>query len=106
LGAWPFEGLDETFVERVVAFMLKALKEAKVNTSWINPNTAYEEAVANFVRAILGPGAFLDDFVVLQRRVAFYGMFNSLSQTVVKLASPGVADLYQGNELWDFSLVD
>jgi (1->4)-alpha-D-glucan 1-alpha-D-glucosylmutase len=97
------------FTERIIGFMMKSLKEAKVNTSWINPNKAYEDAVAAFVQSILDPAdsaAFLDDFSVLQQRVAFLGMFNSLSQTLLKLGSPGVSDIYQGNELWDLSLVD
>jgi (1->4)-alpha-D-glucan 1-alpha-D-glucosylmutase len=109
LGAWPFGGIDEEFVRRVTEFMLKALKEAKVHTSWITPNTEYEEVVLQFVRSILDPresAAFLEDLEQLQRKVAFFGIFNSLSQTVLKLGSPGVADIYQGNELWDFSLVD
>ena len=109
LGAWPSAEIDDEFVRRITEFMLKALKEAKVHTSWITPNTEYEEAVLQFVRAILDPAessAFLDDFVQLQQKVAFFGVFNSLSQTVLKLGSPGVADVYQGNELWDFSLVD
>jgi (1->4)-alpha-D-glucan 1-alpha-D-glucosylmutase len=110
LGAWPFDGrIDDEFVRRITEFMLKALKEAKVHTSWITPNTEYEEAVLAFVRAILDPrenGQFLEDFSQLQHKVAFFGVFNSLSQTLLKLGSPGVADIYQGNELWDFSLVD
>ena len=110
LGAWPFgpTAIDDEFVRRINEFMLKALKEAKVHTSWITPNVEYEDAVQQFVRAILDPGdtAFLEDFVQLQKKVAFFGVFNSLSQTVLKLGSPGVADIYQGNELWDFSLVD
>jgi (1->4)-alpha-D-glucan 1-alpha-D-glucosylmutase len=110
LGAWPTSGaIDEEFVRRVGEFMLKALKEAKVNTSWITPNTEYEDAVLHFAHAILDAresAAFLDDLAQLQRKVAWFGMFNSLSQTVLKLGSPGVADTYQGNELWDFSLVD
>ncbi|HEV7665636.1 MAG TPA: malto-oligosyltrehalose synthase, partial [Chloroflexota bacterium] len=109
LGAWPWAEIDDEFVRRVCEFMLKALKEAKVHTSWITPNTAYEEAVLQFVRSILDPqdnAAFLDDFSQLQKKVAFFGVFNSLSQTVLKLGSPGVADVYQGNELWDLSLVD
>jgi (1->4)-alpha-D-glucan 1-alpha-D-glucosylmutase len=111
LGAWPFPlGLPEPgFVERIVEFMRKALKEAKVHTSWITPNAAYEEAVLQFVRTILDPAeskAFLDDLAPLRERVACLGIFNALSQTVLKLGSPGVADTYQGNELWDFSLVD
>jgi (1->4)-alpha-D-glucan 1-alpha-D-glucosylmutase len=109
LGAWPFTGPDDEFVRRICEFMLKALKEAKVHTSWITPNTAYEEAVMHFARTILDPtesAAFLDDLAQLQKKVAWFGIFNSLSQTVLKLGSPGVADVYQGNELWDFSLVD
>jgi (1->4)-alpha-D-glucan 1-alpha-D-glucosylmutase len=109
LGAWPFEGLSEGFVERVCEFTTKALKEAKVHTGWITPNTEYEEAVLAFVRAVLDPGdsaAFLEDFAQFQRKVAFFGAFNSLSALVLKLGSPGVADTYQGCELWDFSMVD
>jgi (1->4)-alpha-D-glucan 1-alpha-D-glucosylmutase len=109
LGAWPFSGVDDVFVQRICDFMLKALKEAKVHTSWITPNTQYEEAVLQFTRSILDTresGAFLEDLEQLQKKVAAFGIFNSLSQTVLKLGSPGVADIYQGNELWDFSLVD
>ncbi|HLG74055.1 MAG TPA: malto-oligosyltrehalose synthase [Chloroflexota bacterium] len=113
LGVWPLEELDDRgqaeLRERVTAFMLKAAKEAKVNTSWINPSAAYEEALTQFVAAVLdwsAPSAFLDDFMLFERTVAEAGMFNSLSQTLLKLASPGVADVYQGNEVWDFSLVD
>ena len=109
LGAWPPGDIDHEFIGRITEFMLKALKEAKVHTSWITPNTEYEEAVLQFVRAILDPAdssAFLDDFVQLQKKVAFFGVFNSLSQTALKFGSPGVADVYQGNELWDLSLVD
>ena len=89
--------------------MNKALKEAKVHTSWINPNLAYEAAVRRFVEAVLDPGegnAFLADLQPLRERVAHFGAFNSLSQVTLKLAAPGVADLYQGTEVWDFSLVD
>jgi (1->4)-alpha-D-glucan 1-alpha-D-glucosylmutase len=109
LGAWPDGGVDDEFVRRVTEFMLKALKEAKVHTSWITPNTQYEDAVLQFTRTILDPSessAFLDDLAQLQKKVAWFGIFNSLSQTVLKLGSPGVADVYQGSELWDFSLVD
>jgi (1->4)-alpha-D-glucan 1-alpha-D-glucosylmutase len=113
VGAWPLEDMDDraydAFRERITAFMLKAAKEAKVNTSWINPNSAYEEAIATFVAAVLDrsqEGGFVDDFLAFQRGLAELGMFNSLSQTLLKFASPGVADIYQGNEVWDFSLVD
>jgi (1->4)-alpha-D-glucan 1-alpha-D-glucosylmutase len=97
------------FIERIAAYMLKATKEAKVHTSWVNPNTAYDAAMRDFIFGVLGEtGAhpFLEDLVPLARRVAYYGQFNALAQVLLKLASPGVPDIYQGNELWDFSLVD
>ncbi|MCC7105533.1 MAG: malto-oligosyltrehalose synthase [Chloroflexi bacterium] len=113
LGAWPFGEMDAetyaTFKERIAEFLLKALKEAKVHTSWINPNAAYEEAARAFVMAVLDEsrsGPFLDDLRRLREQVAHYGAFSSLSQVVLKLAAPGVPDTYQGNEIWDFSLVD
>ncbi|HEY5599972.1 MAG TPA: malto-oligosyltrehalose synthase, partial [Candidatus Manganitrophaceae bacterium] len=113
LGAWPFEKMEaeqyETFVERIEAYMAKATKEAKVNTSWISPNQAYDDAVTRFVRAILDRSAsnrFLEDFLIFQRKVAHFGLLNSLSQLLLKIASPGVPDIYQGCDLWDFSLVD
>ena len=100
---------DAEFVERIERYMLKALHEAKVHSSWINPDADYDQAVQEFVRLILDEeanGTFLDDFRSFQRRVSHLGLFNSLSQTLLKLASPGVPDTYQGTELWDFSLVD
>jgi len=114
VGAFPSEPLNladdwKTFCERIENYMLKAIREAKQTTSWINRNTEYETAVSSFVRALLNPAAknlFLDDFVPFQRRVARIGLWNSLSQTLLKLTCPGVPDIYQGNELWDFSLVD
>jgi (1->4)-alpha-D-glucan 1-alpha-D-glucosylmutase len=95
--------------ERVTAYMIKAAREAKIHSSWINPDAAYEEATGNFVQALLSRGSanlFLPDFVAFQRRIARIGAFSSLSQLLLKLTSPGVPDIYQGNELWDFSLVD
>jgi (1->4)-alpha-D-glucan 1-alpha-D-glucosylmutase len=89
--------------------MQKATKEAKVHTSWINPNEEYDAAVRQFVARLLPESAddpFLGELTALQRRVAFFGYFNSLSQVLLKLTCPGVPDLYQGAELWDFSLVD
>jgi (1->4)-alpha-D-glucan 1-alpha-D-glucosylmutase len=113
IGAWPLQPMDEQahepFVQRLERYMEKALKEAKLHTSWINPNEAYDQAVRRFVRAILGPHAdnrFLADFRRFQGRIAQAGMWNSLSQTLLKITSPGVPDFYQGTELWDFSLVD
>ncbi len=114
VGAWPFGPTRDqkdwkVFSERIENYMLKAIREAKENTSWINRNDAYENAVTSFVRALLDAGEsnlFLSDFVPFQRSVARIGIWNSLSQTLLKLASPGVPDIYQGNELWDLSLVD
>jgi len=113
LGAWPLgepsaaEHAD--FVRRIQACMEKSLHEAKVHTSWINPDQAYDEAIARFVAAVLDRDknrAFLQDFQAFQRRISHFGMFNSLAQVLVKIAAPGVPDIYQGQELWDFSLVD
>jgi len=113
LGMWPFGPVGVAALaqlsDRVEAYMLKAVREAKQNSSWINPNSEYEEATRDFVRALLSPepsNLFLGDFLPLQQRVARIGAFNSLAQVLLKLTAPGVPDLYQGNELWDFSLVD
>ncbi|MEW6637921.1 MAG: malto-oligosyltrehalose synthase, partial [Actinomycetota bacterium] len=113
LGAWPLERLDEAGLEefrgRIKAYMEKAIREARVHTSWINVNEEYESAVADFVDALLTPAGndlFLQEFVPFQRRIARLGALNSLSQTLIKLTAPGVPDIYQGNELWDLSLVD
>lgn len=112
IGVWPLTPPDqvgmESLAERMTQYMMKAAKEAKTNTSWINPNLEYEEALTQFIRGVLlrPSSLFLDDFVPFQRMVARFGLFNSLSQTLLKLTCPGVPDLYQGTELWDFSLVD
>lgn len=113
LGIWPAGEPDANGMAclrvRLAEYLVKAMREAKVHTSWINPNTAYEDAVLAFADAIINApagGAFLTDFLPFQRRIARLGMFNSLSQTLIKLTVPGVPDIYQGCELWDFSLVD
>ena len=114
VGVWPTspssdENDRKAFSDRIENYMLKAIRESKQNTSWINQNTAYENAVSSFVKALLNPSArnrFLRDFVLFQRLVARIGFWNSLSQTLLKLTSPGVPDIYQGNDLRDFSLVD
>src|SRR5581483_3373431 len=113
VGAWPVERLDDfawqKFVTRIEQYMLKAVREAKEFTSWANPNSEYESALSEFVRAALDRrrrNRFLSDFGEFQRRISRIGMFNSLSQLLLKLTAPGVPDVYQGNELWDFSLVD
>jgi (1->4)-alpha-D-glucan 1-alpha-D-glucosylmutase len=89
--------------------MGKAVKEAKVNTSWINPDRMYEQALDAFIDAVLDrrePNTFLDDLLPFQERIALCGMYNSASQTLLKICSPGVPDFYQGMELFNFSLVD
>jgi (1->4)-alpha-D-glucan 1-alpha-D-glucosylmutase len=113
LGAWPLEPLDDAalgaFRSRIQQYMQKAVREAKVHTSWINPNPQYEGALQAFIDGLLtplAPNPFLQDFLVAQAHVARYGCLNSLSQVLLKLTSPGVPDLYQGTEVWDFSLVD
>ncbi len=109
-GIWPFPGQpDRSLVDRLKAYMLKSVKEAKLHTSWLSPNEEYENAVATFVeRTLTGAGAakFVPAFTPLARRIAHAGMTNGLAQVVLKLGSPGVPDFYQGTELWDFSLVD
>jgi len=113
VGAWPPESCTaeefDDFRERMAAYMQKAIKEAKVHTSWVNPNEAYDRAMDKFVKEVLvaePENRFLSDFMRFHRRVAYPGMLNALSQTLLKIASPGVPDFYQGTELWDFSLVD
>ncbi|MBU2574712.1 MAG: malto-oligosyltrehalose synthase [Elusimicrobia bacterium] len=110
LGAWPAEDpLPQDFPERVKAYAVKAAREAQVNTNWIKPNLEYEGAITAFLEKALAEGPenrFLEDFKPFQKKLAFYGAFNSLSQTLLKIASPGVPDFYQGAELWDLSLVD
>jgi (1->4)-alpha-D-glucan 1-alpha-D-glucosylmutase len=113
LGAWPLEELDEagrnTFRDRMRAYMAKSIHEAKVHSSWQNPDPDYDKAIEQFVTAVLDPETnpvFLDDFLEFQRFASHHGMLGSLSQTLLKLTSPGVPDTYQGTEIWDFSLVD
>jgi (1->4)-alpha-D-glucan 1-alpha-D-glucosylmutase len=113
LGTWPLCDVDEAalaaFRTRIQRYMQKAVREAKVHTSWINPNPQYEAALERFIDGLLGSlssNAFVHDFLQAQAYVAHYGCVNSLAQTALKLTSPGVPDFYQGTELWDFSLVD
>ena len=107
VGAWPLDGeVGDGFVARIQQYMEKATREAKVHTSWINPDAAYDDGLRDFIAAILANRAFVDDVAAFQRPVARLGMVNALSQTLLKIASPGVPDVYQGQEIWDFSLVD
>jgi (1->4)-alpha-D-glucan 1-alpha-D-glucosylmutase len=111
VGVWPADAdaVPPDLVERLQGYMIKAVKEAKLHTSWITPNQHYENAVLQFVeRTLTGPGAgrFLAAFLPFWRRIAELGMLNSLAQVTLKLGSPGVPDFYQGTELWDTNLVD
>jgi (1->4)-alpha-D-glucan 1-alpha-D-glucosylmutase len=113
IGTWPPGPPDKDgfagYADRIRSYMLKAAREAKLDTSWLNPDPAYETALREFTGALLDPATsarFIDDFMPFQRRIARIGMFNSLSQTALKLTAPGVPDIYQGNELWELSLVD
>ncbi len=113
IGAWPFEPLDASgqkeFCERIQTYMKKATREAKVRTSWVNPNHEYEDATSRFVASILDrtqAAEFLNDFLPFQQRIAQYGLYNSLAQLLIKITAPGVPDFYQGTEFWDLNLVD
>jgi malto-oligosyltrehalose synthase len=111
VGAWPLSPLTGStrpaFVERMASYMTKAAREAKEETSWTDPNPGYEDALDRFVRAALEPGnPFLNAFEEFEEGVAYSGMLCSLSQLLLKLTCPGVPDIYQGNEVWDYSLVD
>jgi (1->4)-alpha-D-glucan 1-alpha-D-glucosylmutase len=110
LGVWPLqEGKAPEVVKRLQAYAVKATREAMVHTRWTRPNLAHEEGLTDFVAAILDEttnGAFLEDLRSFHRDTAYYGMLNSLSQTLLKITAPGVPDFYQGSELWDLRLVD
>jgi (1->4)-alpha-D-glucan 1-alpha-D-glucosylmutase len=117
VGVWPPptpgsplpQQAPSELVDRLSAYMQKAIKEAKVHTSWVSQDVAYETAVRQFVhRTLTGrtAPAFLASFLPFARRVDRLGLCNALSQLVLKLTSPGVVDLYQGSELWDLKLVD
>jgi (1->4)-alpha-D-glucan 1-alpha-D-glucosylmutase len=115
LGAWPAEFIGRPpdrdalagFVARIERYVVKAVREAKVASSWENPAEAYEAACVGFVRGALNPAhPFLAELSGFAERVAFIGMLSSLAQTVLRLTAPGVPDTYQGTESWDLSLVD
>jgi (1->4)-alpha-D-glucan 1-alpha-D-glucosylmutase len=100
VGAWPID------TERMVTYLEKAAREAKLRTSWRRPDAAYETELRDFATAALADEEFIagvEDFVGVLREP---GRVNSLSQTLLKLTAPGVPDLYQGTELWNLSLVD
>ena len=110
LGAFFLNRREEAnFLERLKAYIIKSVREAKVHTEWLKPDLAYEEAYLRFVEGILDPSegnAFPGELAAGAEKIAFYGMVNSLSWTFLKMVAPGVPDFYQGTELWDFSFVD
>jgi (1->4)-alpha-D-glucan 1-alpha-D-glucosylmutase len=109
LGAWPVGEKDKNFTERFQTYALKAARESKAETSWLNPNAAYEEGLRSFIDRVLDPavaGEFLSALDAPVRRLALLGVLNSLSQVTLKAMLPGVPDFYQGTELWDLSFVD
>jgi len=116
LGTWPMDAagqaekaVDQQFIGRIQAYMAKALKEAKMNTSWIQPNEQWDSAMNEFVARVLDPSPknkFPPSFLPVVEEIARLGAINSLAQVALKLTVPGVPDIYQGNETWDFSLVD
>jgi (1->4)-alpha-D-glucan 1-alpha-D-glucosylmutase len=99
---------ETEYRERITDYMLKAMREAKVFSSWLNPSVAHEQAMMRFVETVLSPDneAFRSSFLQLHGDVARYGMYNSLAQLAIKICAPGAPDFYQGSELWDFTLVD
>ena len=113
LGIWPTQTnadeLPATLQQRLEQYVIKAAREAKVDTSWMNPNEAYEAVLVEFVGRLLdrpAHNAFLKDFRSLAANVAWFGLLNSVAQTVLKLTCPGIPDVYQGTEFFAFSLVD
>jgi (1->4)-alpha-D-glucan 1-alpha-D-glucosylmutase len=109
VGAWPLTMIDESFVQRIEDYAVKAAREGKRETNWLNPNENYENGLRQFIRAILDHGraaAFLESFEDFARRTALLGALGSLAQLVLKATMPGVPDFYQGTETWDLSLVD
>jgi (1->4)-alpha-D-glucan 1-alpha-D-glucosylmutase len=113
LGVWPLERPDAAALAelrgRMQTHMEKASREAKLRTSWINPHQEYDHAMAEFVAAVLDPvrsARFLDDLQQFHETIVDCGLYSALAQAFAKLLSPGVPDIYQGQELWDFSLVD
>jgi (1->4)-alpha-D-glucan 1-alpha-D-glucosylmutase len=109
IGAWPLGEGDPDFLARMQAYALKAAREGKQETSWLNPNESYENGLRLFLERILDPrlsAEFLESLRTFVKRTSLLGALNSLSQITLKATMPGVPDFYQGTEFWDFSLVD
>ena len=110
VGSYPFdERENDSFLGRIKDYMLKSVREAKLHTAWLRPDSDYEAEFLAFVERVLEPSdtnEFMQVFLPFQKWVAGYGIFNSLSQSLLKYTAPGVPDTYQGTELWDLSMVD
>jgi (1->4)-alpha-D-glucan 1-alpha-D-glucosylmutase len=107
IGTYPLDHTERAgFEGRIKAYIIKAVREAKVHTAWIKPDSDYEDAFTAFVEAALNDPGFLEHFMPFQKKVAHYGLFNALSMALIKMTFPGVPDFYQGTELWDLNLVD
>ena len=110
IGSFPFEANDnQKYTARIKEYIIKAVREAKVHTAWLKPDEEYENGFTDFIQNILDDkkeNKFLEDFIPFQKKVSFYGILNSLSQTLLNLTAPGIPDTYRGSELWNLSLVD
>jgi (1->4)-alpha-D-glucan 1-alpha-D-glucosylmutase len=110
IGTWPLEPMNDeartAYTTRIQEYLNKALREAKLHSSWINQNEEYEQAVRHFAWAILNDAGFVNDFTQFQQPLVRAGMCNSLAQTLLKITAPGLPDFYQGTERWNFCLVD
>lgn len=109
LGAWPLDGVDDAFRDRIKAYMMKAVREAKEQTSWRRPDQDYENALAAFIELLMaefGREGLAEDVGSFATRLAPHGALNSIAQTLLKITAPGIPDIYQGTELWAHTLVD
>lgn len=106
LGNFPFNEDEDLFLKRTGAYLQKVLREAKVHSNWAQPNESYETEVFDFVKDILGSESFRQSFDPFVSKIAGFGVIKSLAQTLIKITAPGIPDIYQGTELWDFSYVD
>lgn len=109
LGTWPLQPstiILEQFKARLEVFIKKAMRERKIHSTWANPNLPYEDATLQFLHRLFEDSVFQRDFLPWQHKIAFYGMYHSLMQLILKITCPGVPDFYQGQETWRFDLVD
>jgi len=110
IGTFPFDGkVTDEYIQRIKDYIIKAVRESKIHTEWLKPDSAYEGAFTGFVEKLLDDtpeNTFLEEFRKFQQQIVPAGILNSLSQTLLKMTSPGIPDFYQGSELWNLHLVD